>query len=529
MDLDAIIIADNGANSVSATSALRLHIDGKMATIQNLMSYVHHEPFPENEEYLSWSSTLKLNGVYIYSHLKQQGFQVELVNSYNDEKARFKELLERKPKAIIISSTFIMNKKGLRDLVADIRALAPKAFIIAGGAYIYLSYSMLQKELSNPGYLMEPGKKDYLFLEVGQEPAVDLYIVSLRGEKILVEVLENLKKGDLKGLPLNSARLDGSAYSFSERVDDISNAGINTIDWHSLPDSFFRNGIVPMQASVGCPYKCSFCNFTKDERALQVTPLDRLIEDMKAVERRGARYVWFADDNFRLGRNDLNKVCQRIIDEKISLKWMSFIRASTLAHTDPVLLRQAGCIEVQLGLESGDRDVLMNMNKRADPDMYSSVIEKIMRHGINCSCYFIFGFPGETDESATRTRSFIRSIEYPEYDGILTWSIFPFVLSPLSRIYDKDMRAKYKLTGHYQDWQHETMNFSQAKGHVIQCFFELENSSILYRGDNQEMFLSLPPSSRNAFVRYRHECSKLALEQKLDVQRMAGKFRSILS
>jgi len=422
-----------------------------------------------------------------------------------------------------------MNKDNLYKIAADIRTLAPKAFIIAGGAFIYMSYVMLQKEMSQPGYLVGPGKEYPLFIEVGREPAVDLYIVSLRGEKLLAEVMGDLKNGKSVGLPPNSARLDGSAYTFGAREDDVSNAASMDVDWSSLPDSFFRNGVVPMQASIGCPYHCSFCNFTKDERAMKVTPLDRLIHDLKAVEQRGARYVWFSDDNFRLGKKDLNAVCQRIIDEKISVRWMSFIRANTLEQTDLSLLKQAGCVEVQLGLESGDRDVLKNMNKRADPDMYSRVVEKLMKHGINCTCYFLFGFPGETDETAMRTRAFIRKIEYPEYDGVLTWSIFPFVLSPLSPIYDKDMRTKYGLSGHAQDWQHETMNFSQAKGHVVQCFFELENSSILYRGDNQDMYLSLSPSSRRAFVRYRHECSKLALQQRLDLGKMAEKFRSILS
>lgn len=343
-----------------------------------------------------------------------------------------------------------MSKVLLRSLVTDIRSVYPDIFIIVGGPFVYSSYLLLQKIKSNPEYLLASEKKDYLFLEIDQEPDVDLYIVSLRGENILLEVLNDLRNDSSINLPHNSAKLSGGSYIFSNRMDDVSNAEPMHIDWNSMPDMVFQNGIVPMQASNGCPNKCLFCNYMKDPRIMHITPLDRIIEDMKVVARRGARYVWFVDDNFRLGKNDLNDVCKRMIAEKINLRWMSFMRASTLVRTDPILLKQAGCVEVQLGLESGDRHILQLMNKQADPDMYASVIEKLMRHGINCSCYFLFGYPGETDASAGRTIEFIKSIEFPNYDGVLTWSLFPFMLLPLSPIYEIDHRQQFSLKGHWQ-------------------------------------------------------------------------------
>ena len=528
MGLDAIIIADSSTDSMSGTSALRLHLDGKEATIQNIIDYIHKQPL-RDDGIASWSSTLKLNGIFLYSYLSRHGFDVALINNFEEERERFVELSAEQPAAIIISSTFIMNKEVLRKLVADIRSILPHAYIIAGGAYINISYMILQRELASSGYLMTPGRKDYLFQEINEEPAVDLYIASLRGESILTGILDNLKKRQSIGLPANSARLDGAAYVFGERVDDLSKADPILTDWDSLPETFFKNKVVPMQASNGCSFHCSFCSFTKNARMLQITPLDRLISDLKTVERRGVKYVWFVDDNFRLGKNDLNTVCRRIINEGINLRWMSFIRASTLIKTDPDLLKKAGCVEVQLGLESGDDQVLHNMNKKAKAGMYANVVETLLRHGINCSCYFLFGFPGETDESAQRTLEFIRSIEFPKYDGVLTWSLFPFILTALSPIYEDAMRNQYKLKGYWQDWEHPTMNYTQARNHVVKTFFELKQSSILYRGDNQDIYLALAPSARKAFVSYRHECTKLSLMKKLDLQKMEDTMRRILA
>ncbi len=188
----------------------------------------------------------------------------------------------------------------------------------------------------------------------------------------------------------------------------------------------FQFCVIPLQASSGCPYRCAFCNFVKNRKLTNIKPLNRLVSELKAVSKRGARYVWFIDDNFRLGKHDLNAVCQQLIDEEISVRWMTFIRASALRDVDAQLLRKAGCFEVQLGLESADPQVLVNMNKKATPALYSSVVSKLLSAGINCSCYFIFGFPGETNESVKRTRDFILEHQFPELRGIC---LGPFFLS----------------------------------------------------------------------------------------------------
>ena len=71
------------------------------------------------------------------------------------------------------------------------------------------------------------------------------------------------------------------------------------------------------------------------------------------------------------------------------MKWKSFIRASALKTIDMELLKAAGCIELQFGLESADPAILAAMNKKANPELYGEVIERAMRAGINC---FVFAY-----------------------------------------------------------------------------------------------------------------------------------------
>jgi len=207
---------------------------------------------------------------------------------------------------------------------------------------------------------------------------------------------------------------------------------------------------------------------------------------------------------------------------------MTFVRASTLEKIDMELLRKAGCIEVQLGLESADPLILKNMNKKASPELYDRVLKKVLGSGINCSCYFIFGFPGETEQSAKRTRDFIKSIDDQQYEGSLCWSMFPFTLIPLSPIYEPEARKKYGITGYLHKWQHATMNSDQAREQLFRTFLEIENSGPIYRGDNQEILRHLGPSVRKKFEAVRHKLSKKTLTGNLQKDDILHEFAQVL-
>ena len=518
-ELDAIIIADSGIESLSGTNPLKLHIEGRVGAVQVIADYIKNhgklsDPIPDDNQF-TWASAPKLNGIYLTSYLNSRALSTELIHNYIEEKERFIELLDRKPKAVIISSTFIFFKKTLRKLAENIRLIAPDIYIIAGGSFVYYSYLLLERT-GEDTYETAAAADDFLFLRVDDEPAIDLYIVSPRGEATLKTVLNDLTEGTSPNSVANTAYLKDNKYFFNARVDDVANAEPVFIDWETMPPSLFQSGVLPLQASNGCPYKCSFCNFTRDRRLTYVKPVQQLISEILTVEKHGIRYIWFVDDNFRLGRNDLNDVCRQFINNGITVKWMCFIRASTLKDADMELLRQAGCIEVQIGLESGDAGILENMHKQADPVMYHEVISRVLQSGINVSCYFIAGFPGETDASAAVTRNFIRSIENPDALGSLSWSIYPFMLTPLSPIYEPEMRRKYDLKGYLTNWSHATMDFQQAKKLAVRAFLEMEKSGPIYREDNLEILKKMPEQTRKLFFNARHRLSKKALRNPVE-------------
>ena len=481
---EVILIADNGADSLSGSNPLRLDLDGYPANIQVVSNFVEHGgkivPPIIGDNVSSWESAPKLNGIFLYNYLVKQGIKTALINNFQREREKFKRLAETKPKVIAISTTFMIYRQSVVQLAAEVKALCPDAKVIVGGPFVNFSWRIKQRAEEDPLYAREEIKNQFLFFDSDKDP-VDLYIVSALGENLLCDAVRSIIAGDntWRSLP-NTGHIKDDKYVFTERIDDITGRQEVPIEWANLPDEIFSSEVVPIRASVGCPYSCNFCNFNKDSRLTYVKPLDQLIDELKAVQARGAKYVWFVDDNFRLGKRDLDAVCRRIIDEGISLQWMTLVRPEALKDVDLDLLLKAGCREVQMGIESADTRVLGNMNKQSNPALNEDIIKRLMTAGINCSCYFIFGYPGETQKSIAITAAFIKRLEDHNGAGFFNWSLYPFLLAPFSYVYDN--RADHGLDGYLQQWQHETMDSETVKKELLRTFMLLDKSSPYLQG-----------------------------------------------
>jgi len=96
--LDAIIVADAGTGTFSVTNPLKLTIEGRTADIQVVQNFIENNgrivPPIKGDGIMSWSSSPKLNGIYLFNYLTKNHFDVALINGYYDEKDKFIALLK---------------------------------------------------------------------------------------------------------------------------------------------------------------------------------------------------------------------------------------------------------------------------------------------------------------------------------------------------------------------------------------------------------------------------------------------------
>ena len=524
MSLDAIIISSAGFSSLSDSSSMKLALGGKTATIQlisTLLQGAELEGTNKNLKALNWHHVPKLNGITIFSYLSKKGFSCGLIDTLEDEIDRFLQLLNEKPSYIILSTSFIYKKSMLIEAVNLIRRFAPDVTIVVGGPFVYSSYLLLQRK-NDPAYDTISAEADFLFLSNDQKIKVDYYIINLQGLEALTDLMTGRPAKRISGLGYYDEKglhiTPPSSLEIYKRV---------AIEWKNLPNYIFLNKVMPVQASNGCPFKCRFCNFVKDPRAIFIRQIDDIVNDLKSLQGLGVKYVRFVDDNFMLGKNDIEQICRRFIEEKIGIQWLTFMRASALSKANLELLRKAGCREVQLGLESAHPSILREMNKQSDPQTYYRVIKSLLRNGIDVSATFIIGFPGETEETAKATIDFIKSIDFDEYEGNFVWWIFPFMLIPLCPIYDPKERIRYGLEGYWHTWRHNTMTYKQAHKIIKNAFFDIDKSSQGYSADNLDMMQSLSPLKRKQFMLTRHKLSKVVQSKKLTDSQIVKVFREL--
>lgn len=154
-----------------------------------------------------------------------------------------------------------------------------------------------------------------------------------------------------------------------------------------------------VQTTRGCPFNCEFCNVvTIFGRNTRQKPIDRVLEEVSALERRGVRRLFFCDDNFIGNPGYARDLVRELISLNRSFRHpLSFFTQLTLnvAKDDAMLaaMADANFLGVFIGIESPNRESLIEANKPQNykTDMASD-IRKIQSYGIFIQSGMIIGF-----------------------------------------------------------------------------------------------------------------------------------------
>jgi hypothetical protein len=224
-------------------------------------------------------------------------------------------------------------------------------------------------------------------------------------------------------------------------------------DVSSLNDYLAPGPVLPYSASSGCYWnRCSFCPERAEGSPYEPVPAERVIEDISSLaEKTKPALVHLLD----------NAVSPALLKAQagssFSFPWYGFAKVSPhLADLDFCLaLKRSGCVMLQLGLESGDQNVLDRMQKGFDLMTASAALRTLKKAGIATYIYLIFGTPWETIIEARKTLDF--AIQHSAQIDFLNLAIFNLpAYSPEARELD--------VTDFYEGDLSLYRNFSHPKG-----------------------------------------------------------------
>ncbi len=164
----------------------------------------------------------------------------------------------------------------------------------------------------------------------------------------------------------------------------------------------------------GCPFQCDFCSKPVFGSHFRTRSLDKILDEIEDIIKYGYDQLWIADDCFTMDRDFLVQFCRRLMQRQGGVTWTCLARADMLTDRTIQLMRQAGCVKIYLGLESGDDETLRLMNKKTTVGSGVQAVYRLQREGIKCGAFFIVGYPGETIDSIEKTFDLALSLPLQE-------------------------------------------------------------------------------------------------------------------
>ncbi len=160
--------------------------------------------------------------------------------------------------------------------------------------------------------------------------------------------------------------------------------------------------------SRGCPYKCTYCSKPITGDTWRGRSVDNVIAEWEwLVKDLGATEIGLTDDIWNLDKERAKELCRALIKAKLNhVPWVT-IHGMKVNNTDQELfslMKQAGCKRVGFGVENGDDWMLRHVIKKGQTvDMVRYAFKWSKKAKLQTMGFFIFGMPGETEESMEKT------------------------------------------------------------------------------------------------------------------------------
>ena len=247
-------------------------------------------------------------------------------------------------------------------------------------------------------------------------PGLDAVIVG-EGELPMVALAaeyDRTGKVDFANIPGAAFFRDGKFVQNPRQdfLQDLDKLPYPALDLLNGGLSYYRTAKII--TSRGCPGQCTFCaSGVCMGRRFRPHSAERVVAEMSyLMQKFGVRDFRIQDDCFTADPARVVKICDLILWKDLKISWVASARVSTLQDEAVIVkMRKAGCLFLNLGIETGSQRINNIIRKGTTLEMAEKCCALLRKHGIRYSNTFIIGNESETRQTAEETIRFAKKLK----------------------------------------------------------------------------------------------------------------------
>jgi len=270
--------------------------------------------------------------------------------------------------------------------------------------------------------------------EVISKDCFDIICIG-EGENSFLELLQKMRKNmPIDKIPnlwikKNNKIIKNPLRELIKNLDAIPFPDREIFNYERYLD--WNHGTATFLSTRGCPFQCTYCinhfliKMYKGQRYVRFRSIDNLFQEIRQVIGRykSVKNIEFYDDTFTLDEERIKEFCRRYPIE-IGIPFNINARVNAINPEIFKELKQAGCVRVSIGIETGDEHIRNDILKRNMSNQQIIDTFKMAREaGLKTYSFNMVGIPFETKESIQKTIQLNRDCS-PDFVGVSIFNAF---------------------------------------------------------------------------------------------------------
>jgi radical SAM superfamily enzyme YgiQ (UPF0313 family) len=331
---------------------------------------------------------------YLAAVLEQNGYEVEVIDCQASKLNYdgYRKEIAKKPRDIVGLTAATRLYNSALQLIQITKEVHPNCLTLIGGPHVTFWDDKALKECPQLDVVFRR-EAEYSLLEFVQKVEAGEPFTDIAGT--------TCRKGD--GFIRNPDR------PYIENLDELPFPARHLWDLESIrkaEDMFY------LSTTRGCVYWCEFCCAVRMfGRKYRMRSVKNVVDELEYLHKTyGGKYYTFTDDAFTVDQARTEELCNEIKKRGLKVKWNAGTRVDMVTKELLQKMKDAGCVSVWFGVESGSQTVLDNMHKGISTEQTKKAVGWVIELGLKPTPNVLLGFPGETKESAWKTIKFAEEI-----------------------------------------------------------------------------------------------------------------------